>query len=198
MPGRPRVWPWRKLIDGTRLRARTGIPWRDVPAEYGPWGRVYDLFRRWQRQRDGTWYRILSQLQSRADSQGSITWDLNVDSTVCRAHGHAAGARKRGELQKEPPGGVFVEPDGCRARAEAHIDRRDRRAAERLSPVRDCPGAWPGSSSWPRAGPEPGRGGDERTRRMRPMATAPTCAGAVTTAPSPVKSPGPQSHCFDA
>ncbi|MEV6777037.1 transposase [Streptomyces syringium] len=151
MPGRPRVWPWRKLIDGIRLRVRTGIPWWDVPAEYGPWGRDYDLFRRWQR--DGTRHRILSQLQSRADSQGSIAWDLNLHPTVCRAHQHAAGARKRGELQKEPPGGDFVEPDHCRARAEAHIDRRDRRAAERLSPVRDCPGACPGSSSWSRQAP---------------------------------------------
>ncbi|MFE9952827.1 transposase [Streptomyces sp. NPDC005531] len=37
-------------------------------------------------------------------------WDLSVDSTVCRAHQHAAGARKQGDLQKEPPGGVFTEP----------------------------------------------------------------------------------------
>nr|WP_275424297.1 transposase [Streptomyces parvus] len=29
------------------FRVRTGVPWRDVPAEYGPWSRVYDLFRRW-------------------------------------------------------------------------------------------------------------------------------------------------------
>ncbi len=36
---------------------------------------------------------------------------MNVDSTVCRAHQHAAGAAKRGDLQKEPSGGVFVEPD---------------------------------------------------------------------------------------
>ncbi|MFE5994990.1 hypothetical protein [Streptomyces sp. NPDC056453] len=21
------------------------MPWRDVPAEYGPWGRIYDPFR---------------------------------------------------------------------------------------------------------------------------------------------------------
>ncbi|MFJ9432516.1 transposase [Streptomyces sp. NPDC101490] len=33
---------------------------------------------------------------------------MNVDSTVCRAHQHAAGAAKGG-LQTEPPGGVFVE-----------------------------------------------------------------------------------------
>ncbi|WTR04521.1 transposase [Streptomyces sp. NBC_00145] len=37
-------------------------------------------------------------------------WDLSVDSTACRAHQHAAGARKRGDLQKESPGRVFAGP----------------------------------------------------------------------------------------
>ena len=67
--GRPPVWPRRQLIDGIRFRVRTGVPWRDVPVEYGPWGRVYDLFRRWQR--DGTWHRIFTQLQSLADAKGA-------------------------------------------------------------------------------------------------------------------------------
>ncbi|MFK4122447.1 IS5 family transposase [Streptomyces longwoodensis] len=106
--GRPAVWPRRQLIDGIRFRVRTGVPWRDVPAEYRPWGRIYDLFRRWQR--DGTLLRVLTQLQSLADAKGAITWDLSVDSKVCRAHQHAAGARRQGDLQKEPPGGVFTEP----------------------------------------------------------------------------------------
>ncbi|MFJ9598065.1 IS5 family transposase [Streptomyces virginiae] len=106
--GRPPVWPRRQLIDGIRFRARTGVPWRDVPVEYGPWSRVYDLFRRWQR--NGIWQRILTRLQSLADAKGAIVWDLSVDSTVCRAHQHAAGARTQGDLQKEPPGGIFAEP----------------------------------------------------------------------------------------
>ncbi|MER5200785.1 IS5 family transposase [Streptomyces sp. NPDC002755] len=106
--GRPPVWPQRQLINGIRFRVRTGVPWQDVPVEYGPWGRVYDLFRRWQQ--DGTWHRIFTRLQSLADAEGAIVWKLSVDSTVCRAHQHAAGARKEGELQKEPPGGVFTEP----------------------------------------------------------------------------------------
>jgi Transposase DDE domain len=46
----------------------------------------------------------------RADAAGLITWDVSVDSTVARAHQHAAGARKRGDLQAEPPGGVQAEP----------------------------------------------------------------------------------------
>ncbi|MEV7318462.1 IS5 family transposase [Streptomyces microflavus] len=106
--GRPPVWARRQLIDGIRFRGRTGVPWRDVPVEYGPWSRVYDLFRRWQR--NGIWHRILTRLQTLADARGAIRWDLSVDSTVCRAHQHAAGARKQGDLQREPPGGVFTEP----------------------------------------------------------------------------------------
>ncbi|MFB6892436.1 IS5 family transposase [Kitasatospora sp. NPDC056327] len=106
--GRPPVWSRRRLIDGIRFRVRTGVPWRDVPVEYGPWGRVYDLFRRWQR--DGTWHRVLTRLQVLADARGAIVWDLSVDSTVCRAHQHAAGARKHGDLQKGLPGGIFAEP----------------------------------------------------------------------------------------
>ncbi|WP_442810442.1 IS5 family transposase [Streptomyces sp. NBC_01232] len=100
-PGRPQVWTRRQLIDGIRWRTRTGAPWRDVPERYGPWDRVYDLFRRWQR--DGTWARILTRLQAEADANGLITWDVNVDSTVCRAHQHAAGAAKRGTFRRSRP-----------------------------------------------------------------------------------------------
>ncbi|MEU8837112.1 IS5 family transposase [Streptomyces sp900116325] len=106
-PGRPPVWSKRQLINGIRWRTRTGAPWRDVPPRYGEWETVYGLFRRWQR--DGTWSRILSQLQAEADAKGLITWDVSVDSTVARAHQHAAGARKR-DLQRDKPGGVAAEP----------------------------------------------------------------------------------------
>jgi transposase len=92
--GRPPTWSKRQLIDGIRWRTRTGAPWRDVPARYGPWQTVYGLFRRWQR--DGTWQQILTALQAQADAQGLITWEVSVDSTIARAHQHAAGARKGG------------------------------------------------------------------------------------------------------
>jgi hypothetical protein len=55
-------------------------------------------FRRWQR--------VLTALPALADAAGRITWDVSVDSTICRAHRHAARAHKRGDLQTEPPGGV--------------------------------------------------------------------------------------------
>ncbi|GAB3849737.1 hypothetical protein GCM10027610_073450 [Dactylosporangium cerinum] len=106
--GRPPKWTRRQLIDGIRWRIRVGAPWRDVPAEYAPWPTVYGLFRRWQR--DGTWDAILAALQALADVAGRIDWDVSIDSTTSRAHQHAAGARRDGHLQKEPPGGVHDEP----------------------------------------------------------------------------------------
>ncbi|MFC8176184.1 IS5 family transposase [Streptomyces sp. NPDC057325] len=104
-PGRPPVWTRQRLIDGIRWRTRTGAPWRDVPERHGPWDRAYDLFRRWQR--DGTRARIVTRLQAEADAKGLITWDVNVDSTVCRAHQHAAGAAEKGTFRRSHRAGSF-------------------------------------------------------------------------------------------
>ncbi|WP_231598814.1 IS5 family transposase [Corynebacterium occultum] len=90
--GRPCRYRLRDLINGIRHRIRIGCPWRDVPDRYGPWWRVYALFRSWQL--SGTWLCIEEQLQSKADEQGKFGWDLAVDSTTSRAHVHAAGARR--------------------------------------------------------------------------------------------------------
>ncbi|MFD9504443.1 transposase [Streptomyces sp. NPDC060035] len=67
--GWPRTWTRRQLIDGISWRTRAGTPWRDVPERYGPWDRVHDLFRRWQR--DGTWKRILEELQAQDEAGGA-------------------------------------------------------------------------------------------------------------------------------
>src|SRR6266498_5458561 len=100
-PGRPSLWSKRQLVDGIRWRIRVGAPWRDVPAGYGSWSAAYAVFRRWQR--DGTWQRLLTALQTLADAAGRICWDVSVDSTICRAHQHAAGARKRGACKPNHP-----------------------------------------------------------------------------------------------
>ncbi|GIH21277.1 IS5 family transposase [Rugosimonospora africana] len=106
--GRPSAWTKRQLIDGIRWRVRVGAPWRDVPDCYGSWQAIYSLFRRWQRA--GVWARIVTGLQARADAAGLITWDVRVDSTIARAHQHAAGARRDPDRQRERPGGLSVEP----------------------------------------------------------------------------------------
>src|SRR5919108_742495 len=92
--GRPPTWSKRQLINGIRWRTRTGAPWRDVPARDGAWQTGDGVFRRWPR--DGTWQQILPRLQAQADARGLITWDVSIDTTVMRAHQHAAGARKGG------------------------------------------------------------------------------------------------------
>ncbi|MFF9581229.1 transposase [Streptomyces achromogenes] len=109
-PGRPSIWTRRQLIDGIRRRTRAGTPWRDVPERYGPWGRVYGLLRRWRR--DGIRQQVFTQLQAQADAKDLITRDIDVDSTICRTHQHAAGARtggicrgKRGICRRNRPAG---------------------------------------------------------------------------------------------
>ena len=101
-PGRPPKWTRRQLLNGIRWRARVGAPWRDVPERYGHWQSIYGLFRRWQRTR--VWPLILAKLQAFADAAGLICWTVSVDSTINRAHQHAAGARRNPDRQAQPPG----------------------------------------------------------------------------------------------
>ena len=83
----------RKVVDGILWKLRTGAPWRDLPERYGPWQTCYDRFVRWRR--DGTWDRLLAHAQTKSDAAGEVEWEVSVDSTVARAHQHAAGARGR-------------------------------------------------------------------------------------------------------
>ena len=101
--GRPRKWTLRQLIDGIRFRTRVGCPWRDVPERYGTWQCVYGLFRTWQLA--GVWAAILTDLQALSAEAGLIEWVVSVDSTINRAHQHAAGARRHPEAQRTPPAG---------------------------------------------------------------------------------------------
>ncbi|MCM6779094.1 IS5 family transposase [Nocardia sp. CDC159] len=107
-PGRPSRWTRRQIIDGIRWRIRVGAPWRDIPPQYGSWQAIYAVFRRWAR--TGIWSSVLQQLQALADAAGEIGWLVSVDSTIMRAHQHAAGARRDGGRQVEPPGGYRSEP----------------------------------------------------------------------------------------
>ena len=80
------------VISGILFRTRTGCLWRDLPGRYGNWKTVYRRHRRWSL--DGTWERILDALRAGCDEAEGSQWTVSVDSTVVRAHQHAAGARK--------------------------------------------------------------------------------------------------------
>ncbi|WP_329582492.1 IS5 family transposase [Streptomyces sp. NBC_01361] len=82
----------RRVLNGIVWKFRTGTAWRDVPERYGSWATLHTRFRRWAK--DGTFERMLRAAQAKADAAGDIDWLVSVDSTVVRAHQHAAGARK--------------------------------------------------------------------------------------------------------
>ncbi|MFI9810200.1 IS5 family transposase [Streptomyces sp. NPDC052301] len=106
----------RQVIDGILHRVRTGVQWRDLPERFGPWKTVYERHRLWSA--DGTWECLLQQVQSAADAAGEIDWDIAVDSTIVRAHQHAAGARtdprrprlKGGRSPRTPGRDAVAEP----------------------------------------------------------------------------------------
>lgn len=83
----------RPIINGILWILRTGAPWRDLPERYGTRGTVSSRFYRWRTA--GIWDRIFADLQAQADADGTLDWTLHfVDSTIVRAHQHAAGAKR--------------------------------------------------------------------------------------------------------
>jgi len=94
----------RTVINGILFRTRTGCPWRDLPAEYGNWKTVYGRHRRWSL--DGRWEQILNRLRAGCDDAEGAGWTVSADSTVVRAHQHAAGARRARPAELVRGGGV--------------------------------------------------------------------------------------------
>jgi transposase len=96
MPAHPRQghrWnDHRMVVNGILFRTRTGCPWRDLPPGFGNWSSLYGRHRRWSL--DGTWEKILDALRAGCDEAEGKDWTVSADSTVVRAHQHAAGARR--------------------------------------------------------------------------------------------------------
>ncbi|MFJ5919099.1 IS5 family transposase [Streptomyces ardesiacus] len=90
----------RKVIDAIAWKYRTGSPWMDLPEEFGSWKGAHNRLRMWAL--DGTWQRIFTALLAQADTAGDLDWVVAVDSTIVRAHQHAAGARQKGAPAGEP------------------------------------------------------------------------------------------------
>lgn len=75
------------MVEGIIYRYRCGLPWRDVPAEFGPWQTLWKRHRRYSG--DGVWDQILQVLLTDADARGLVDWSVSIDSTINRAHQHA-------------------------------------------------------------------------------------------------------------
>lgn len=76
----------RLFVDAVLWIAKTGAPWRDLPERFGNWNSVFQRFNRWCKR--GIWQRILDVLGDDPDLEY-----LLLDSTIVRAHQHAAGAK---------------------------------------------------------------------------------------------------------
>ncbi|WP_435811113.1 IS5 family transposase [Streptomyces tendae] len=83
----------RQVIDAIAFKYRTGTPWMDLPEHFGSWKGAHNRLRKWAV--DGAWEKVFT-------AEGGLDWIVAVDSTVVRAHQHAAGARPKGAPADEP------------------------------------------------------------------------------------------------
>lgn len=97
----------RRVVEGIIYRFRCGLPWRDVPREFGPWQTLWKRHRRYSG--DGTWDRILAALLADADAAGLVNWAVSIDSTIVRAHQHGA------TLTRATGGGIELQESVDRA-----------------------------------------------------------------------------------
>ena len=100
----------RQVVEGIIYRYRTGIAWRDLPDEFGPWQTVWKRHRRLAG--DGTWDKVHAALLSEADAAGKLGWQVSVDSTVNRAHQHGTNLTRA-----EPGTGGILESQESAGRA---------------------------------------------------------------------------------
>ena len=92
----------RMFVEAVLWIVRTGSPWRDLPDAFGNWNSAFRRFCRWSAK--GVWHRIFAAMADDPDFEYLI-----VDSTIVRAHQHAAGAKK----------GLVIRPSAAPAAASA-------------------------------------------------------------------------------
>ena len=86
----------RLFINAVLWIGKTGAPWRDLPERFGAWGSVWRRYDRWSKK--GVWERIFKAVQD-----PDLEWMI-LDSTVVRAHQHAAGAEKKRSRRRSSVG----------------------------------------------------------------------------------------------
>ena len=104
----------RKIVNAIFYVLRTGMPWRDLPARYGPYTTAYNRFNRWSRR--GIWKLVFNKLASK--SRDSL---YLIDSTVVKAHRAASGG-KRGEKNQA----IGVSRGGRTTKIHAVVDGKGR------------------------------------------------------------------------
>ena len=84
----------RRTLEAILWRHQNGAKWRAIPAELGPWWRAAQIFIRWSRL--GVWEDLLELAQAKGVALGMVF----LDGTSIRAHQKAAGAARKGDLER--------------------------------------------------------------------------------------------------
>ena len=84
----------RRTVEAIVWRCQNGAKWRAIPAELGPWWMAAQTFIGWARL--GVWDRLLAGAKARSVELGMAL----IDGTSIRAHAKAAGASKKGDLER--------------------------------------------------------------------------------------------------
>jgi len=90
----------RLFLEAVLWRVRTGLPWRDLPSDFGNWNSVFQRFRRWAVA--GVFDRIFERLSGEPDFEYAL-----IDGTIVSVHQKASGAK----------GGLKIRPSAARAAA---------------------------------------------------------------------------------
>jgi transposase len=104
--GRSRPWTDHRLaVEGIAGKYRTVVTWRDVPERFGKWNSIYKRFAHWAE--DGTWEKLLAEVQKQSDAAGKLDWVVSIDSTIARVHqrGATLGRDTGGSVESQESAG---------------------------------------------------------------------------------------------
>ena len=76
----------RRFVEAILWIARTGSPWRDLPAEFGGWNTVFKRYRDWAKAD------VFKRLFDAASDEPDMEYAM-VDATIVKVHRHGQGAK---------------------------------------------------------------------------------------------------------
>ena len=126
------------MIEAMVYVLRTGVPWRDLPARFGPWNSVYTRWRRWCQ--CGLWAKLLAVLARRAT--GALRF---LDASHIKVHQDASNPA--GGQQNQAIGRT---KGGLNTKLTAWVDTAGRAMTLHLAPGQRADVRAVTEAPWPR------------------------------------------------